>query len=69
MKISARNQFKGTVKAVERGAVSAEVVVELPGGTEITAIITRKSADRLELAPGKDAYVVIKATEIIVGTD
>ncbi len=69
MKISARNQFKGTVKEVERGAVSAEVIVELPGGTEITAIITRKSADRLELAPGKDAYVVIKATEIIVGVD
>jgi molybdopterin-binding protein len=69
MKISARNQFKGTVKEVERGAVSAEVIVELPGGTEVTAIITRKSADRLELAPGKDAYVVIKATEIIVGVD
>lgn len=69
MRISARNQFKGTVKQVERGPVSAEVVVELPGGTEITAIITRKSADHLELAPGKEAYVVIKATEVIVGTD
>ncbi|MDN7024828.1 TOBE domain-containing protein [Methanoculleus sp. FWC-SCC1] len=69
MKISARNQFKGTVKEIERGPVSAEVVVDLGGGTEITAIITRKSADNLNLAPGKEAYVVIKATEVIVGID
>ena len=53
MNISARNLLKGPVKRVEIGAVNAEVLVELSGGFEIVSIITKASAERLELAPGK----------------
>ena len=44
MKISARNLLKGKVKAVKTGAVNDEIVVELPGGSEIVSIITKSSA-------------------------
>ena len=44
MKISARNVLKGKVKQVKPGAVNTEVVIELPGGSEIVSIITKESA-------------------------
>ena len=66
MRISARNVLKGRVKEIKEGAVSSEVVIELPGGAEVVAMITRQSAERLELAPGKDAYAVIKASNVMV---
>jgi molybdopterin-binding protein len=47
MKISARNVLKGKVKSVTQGQVNSEIVVELPGGTEITSIITKNSAESL----------------------
>lgn len=69
MKISARNIFKGKVKKVTPGAVNAEVVVELPGGQEIVAIVTRSAVDTLGLAEGKPAYAVIKASSVMLGVD
>lgn len=69
MQLSARNQLKGTVKRVEIGAVNAEVVIELPGGFEIVSIITKASAERLELAPGKEVYAVIKASDVMIAVD
>jgi molybdopterin-binding protein len=69
MKISARNVLKGTIKRIEQGAVNDEVVVELAGGIEIVSIITRSSVQRLGLAPGKAAYAVIKASDVMVATD
>src|SRR5262245_22375462 len=69
MKISARNVLKGKVKQVTAGAVNTEVVVELPGGQEIVSIITRRSADDLALARGKDVYAVVKASNVILMTD
>ncbi len=66
MKLSARNQLKGTVTGVTTGAVMAEVVVDV-GGQEVVAAITRGSAESLELAAGDDVTVVIKATEVILG--
>jgi molybdopterin-binding protein len=69
MKISARNVLKGTVKQVTTGAVNNEIIVELPGGIEITSIITKASSERLELAPGKEAYAVIKASNVMIATD
>jgi molybdopterin-binding protein len=69
MKISARNVLKGTIKRIEQGAVNDEVVVELAGGVEIVSIITRSSVQRLGLAPGKAAYAVIKASDVMVATD
>jgi molybdopterin-binding protein len=50
MEISARNALKGTVKALEVGAVNTEVVLEVAPGVEITAIITKASAEKLALS-------------------
>ena len=69
MKISARNVMKGKVKTVKTGAVNDEVVVELPGGSEIVSIITKSSAESLGLAPGKDVYAIIKASNVMIGVD
>ena len=69
MKISARNVLRGSVKQLTHGAVNSEVVLQLPGGTEITSVITKESAVALNLAVGKPAYAIIKASEVIVGVD
>jgi len=68
VKLSARNQLKGVVKSIEHGAVNSEVVLSLPGGGEIVAIVTRSSAESLGLAPGRDAYAIIKASNVMIGT-
>jgi molybdopterin-binding protein len=69
MKISARNALKGKVKKVTPGAVNTEVIIELPGGLEIVSVITKTSAESLGLAVGKDAYAVIKASNVMIGVD
>jgi molybdopterin-binding protein len=69
MKISARNMLKGKVKQIKPGAVNTEVIIELPGGSEIVSIITKESADKLGLAVGKEAYAIIKATNVIIGIE
>jgi molybdopterin-binding protein len=69
MKISARNILKGTVKSVEHGAVNSEVVIELPGGTEVVSIITKKSAEGLGLASGKSVFAVIKSSDVMIAVD
>lgn len=67
--MSARNMLKGKVKSVFPGVVNAEVVVELPGGQQIVSVVTKNSAESLELAEGKDVYVVIKASSVMLGVD
>ncbi len=69
MKLSARNVLKGKVKAVNAGAVNSEVVIELSGGAEVVAVITKASAESLGLEAGKDCYAVIKATNVMVAVD
>ncbi len=69
MKLSARNVLEGTVKSVDHGAVNSEVVLELPGGVEVVAIITKTSAEGLKLEAGKKAYAVIKASSVMVAVD
>lgn len=69
MKISARNVLKGKVKSIVHGAVNSEVVVELPGGTEITSIITKSSAEKLGLKEGHEIYAVIKASSVMLASD
>jgi molybdopterin-binding protein len=66
MKISARNVLKGKVKRLEHGAVNSEVVIELPGGLEVVSIITKYSAEALDLAVGKEVYAVIKASNVMI---
>lgn len=69
MKISARNVLAGTVKAVQHGAVNSEVIIELPGGSEIVSVITKESAENLGLAPGKKVWAVVKASNVMVMTE
>jgi len=69
MKLSARNQLKGTVKRITPGAVNSEVVIELPGGIEIVSIITVSAVESLDLREGQEAYAVIKASNVMIGVD
>jgi molybdopterin-binding protein len=69
MKISARNVLKGKVKSVTHGVVNSEVVLELPGGTQLVSIITKQSAESLELKAGSEAYAVVKASNVMIATD
>ena len=69
MKISARNILKGRVKTINPGAVNTEIVVELPGGSEIVSIITKTSAESLHLVSGKEVYAIIKASNVMIGVD
>lgn len=69
MKLSARNILKGKVVSVKPGVVNTEVVLELPGGAQVVAIITKESADSLGLATGKQAYAVIKASSVMIAVD
>ena len=69
MKISARNILKGKIVKVIRGAVNAEITIELPGGMHLVSIITNSSVENLALTEGKEAYAIIKASNVMVGVD
>ncbi|MGD2049452.1 MAG: TOBE domain-containing protein [Chloroflexota bacterium] len=69
MKTSARNMLKGRVVKVDHGVVNSEVTVELPGGQQVVSIITKHSAESLDLAQGKEVYAVIKASNVMIATE
>jgi molybdopterin-binding protein len=69
MRLSARNVLKGKIKHITVGSVNDEVVLELMEGVEVVSIITKGSAEKLQLAVGKDAYAVIKASSVIIAID
>lgn len=69
MKISARNILRGKVLRITEGAVNSEIVLEIAPGIEVVSIITKSSADRLGIAVGKSAYAVIKASDVMIGSD
>lgn len=69
MKTTARNQFAGTVSAIQLGPVSASVSVTLKAGGVVTATLTRAAAERLKLKKGKEALVLIKASAVVLVTD
>ena len=69
MQLSARNQLKGTVKKVEHGAVNSEVTIELADGIEVVSIITKESAEHLEVAVGKTVFAVIKASDVMIAIE
>ena len=69
MKVSARNTFAGSVTAITKGAVNAEVTISLKGGIPLTAVVTNGAIDNLGLKTGGEAYAIIKASSVIIGTD
>ncbi len=68
MKLSARNQLKGTVKSVIKGQTTAHVEIEV-GGAVLTASITNEAVDALGLKVGQSAYAVVKASDVMIGVD
>lgn len=69
MKTTARNQFTGTISAVEIGPVSAQATMTLNGGQEITATMTAAAAKKLKLKKGLDAIALIKSSAVVLVTD
>ncbi|MBB5505486.1 TOBE domain-containing protein [Paraburkholderia atlantica] len=67
LKLSARNQLRGIVQSVKRGAVNAEVSLGLEGGAVVTAVVTNGSVDTLGLREGASAVAVFKASSVILG--
>jgi molybdopterin-binding protein len=68
MRISARNQLKGRIVAIEKGVTTAHVKIDV-GGTVVTAAITNASVEELGLAVGQAAYAVVKASDVMVAID
>jgi molybdopterin-binding protein len=69
MKLSARNVLPGTVIKVAKGAVNAEVDIQLKGGDVVVSIITMGSLKTLKIKKGKKVYAVIKASNVMVGIE
>jgi molybdopterin-binding protein len=67
MKISARNQFSGTVTAITPGAVNGTVKVDIGGGHVITSSITEEAIHELGLAEGDKVTVLVKASDVLIG--
>ena len=65
MAISARNQLRGQIKDVKLGNVMAHVVIAV-GDHEIESVITRRSAEELNLKPGDTVTAIIKSTEVLI---
>ena len=67
MKISARNQFKGTIVSITEGAVNG--IVQIGGGNIVSSTISMNAIKELNLEVGKEAYAIVKATSVMVGID
>jgi molybdopterin-binding protein len=69
MKLSARNQIKGKILDVKKGATTSHVRVQIAPGQVITSSITNEAVDELGLKVGGDAIVVIKASDVMIGVE
>jgi molybdopterin-binding protein len=69
MKISARNQLKGTIVDVVKGATTSHVRIDIGGGVTVTASITNEAVDELGLKAGQEAYAIVKASDVMIGLD
>jgi len=69
MKLSARNVFSGKVTALKKGAVAAQVSVDIGGGNTMTSTVTVDAVEDLGIAVGSPVKVVVKASEVILGVD
>jgi molybdate transport system regulatory protein len=69
MRLSTRNQIRGTVASVQHGEIMSAVKVTLAGGEVITAAITREAAEELDLESGMTITVLVKATEVMLALE
>lgn len=69
MKLSARNQIKGTITEINEGAVNGIVKIDIGGGNIISATISMAAINDLGLEVGKPAYAVVKSTSVMVAVD
>jgi molybdate transport system regulatory protein len=66
-RFSARNQMKGTVDSVNKGAVNSQVKVVLSGGSAVNAVVTNDAVAELGLMPGAPVIAMFKASHVLVG--
>ncbi|QDF66673.1 transporter [Shewanella sp. SNU WT4] len=69
MKISARNNLKGTVVSIAEGSVNNEVAIEVAPNVVITSIVTKNACEALSLKVGGEAYAIVKASSVMVAVD
>ena len=69
MKLSARNQLKGKIVEVVKGATTSHVRIDIGGGAIVTASITNEAVDELKLAKGQAATAIVKASDVMVAVD
>lgn len=69
MRLSARNQLKGTIVEVNKGQTTAHVRIDIGGGVVVTASVTNEAVDELGLKVGQTAHAVIKASDVMVGVE
>ena len=69
MRISARNQLKGIVVEVKKGATTSHVRVDIGGGKIVTSSITNEAVDELDIKAKSAVTVVVKASDMMIGVD
>jgi molybdopterin-binding protein len=69
MRISARNQIKGSVVEVKKGATTSHVRVDIGGGQIVTSAITNEAVDELGIKAKGHVTVVIKASDVMIAVD
>jgi len=66
-KLSARNQLKGKIVEVKKGATTSHVRIDIGNGIVITSAITNEAVADLDLKTGDEAWAVIKASDVMIG--
>jgi molybdopterin-binding protein len=69
MRLSARNVFPAIIKQVRLGSVNAEILLEIAPSVEAVSVITRSSAESLQLQEGRQAYAMVKSSDVMVAVD
>jgi molybdopterin-binding protein len=69
MKLSNRNQWQGTIRSINHGAIVSEVILEISPEIIVTSIVSKSSVENLGLKVGGKAYALIKSTEVTLAID
>jgi len=67
MKLSARNQLKGKIVEVTKGATTSHIRIDIGQGVVVTSSITNEAVADLNLQKGDAAWAIIKASDVIIG--